>query len=137
MVRRPPKRFSNRLQANPRPERHVCLASAASALVKDNRLLQKIDVEEKGKCRIIKGDFFLLWRGVLFLFLFFKKKRSISFFFNFFYEEMFCSFVFLWKNVLFFILFFYERMLCFLFCFFMTILFWLFFIFLWDSFCWY
>ena len=61
MVSRPPERFSNRLQADPRSERHVSLASATSALVKEKRLLQKIDVEKKGKYRIIKGGLFFVF----------------------------------------------------------------------------
>ena len=53
MVSRPPKRFSNELQADPRSERHVSPASATSALVKKNELLQIIGVEGKG--RYMKG----------------------------------------------------------------------------------
>ena len=48
MVSRPPERFSIRLQADPRSERHVCLASATTALVKEDEPLQKIYVEERG-----------------------------------------------------------------------------------------
>ena len=48
----PSREVLNRLQTDPRPERHVSLASTTFALVKKNELLQIIGVEGKGRYRI-------------------------------------------------------------------------------------
>ena len=116
MVSRPPERFSIRLQADPRSERHVSPASASSALVKKNELLQIIGVEGKGR---------------------FEYSKRVFYFFLFFYEETFClcflfvffvyvssSFLFLlfFENARIVFLIFFMNVLLFCFCFFIYIL---------------